>query len=203
MPADTQKINDQTEDDVLLALIKENDQAAYRILVDRYLGKLWRLGVNVLGNESEAEEVVQESLLTVWKNRHKWEEGSAKFSTWVYRITLNRCIDLKRRRRPTTDAQAMEQIIPCEANPAADRSIIQNEQNKKLLSMIDSLPENQKNALILYYYEELNVQEISVRLSTTEQGARSLLKRGKQNLRNLIGENGETSEEYRQAFGQS
>ena len=61
------KIDDQTDDDVLLALIKEHNQAAYRILVDRYLGKLWRLGVNVLGNESEAEEVVQEALLTVWK----------------------------------------------------------------------------------------------------------------------------------------
>lgn len=201
MPVETPEINDQTEDEVLLALIKENNQAAYRIIVDRYLGKLWRLGVNVLGNEGEAEEVVQESLLTVWKNRKNWEEGSAKFSTWVYRITLNRCIDLKRRRRPMTDTQNIEQTLPCEANPAADNSMIQDEQNKKLLGMMDSLPENQKNALILFYYEEMDIKEISVRLSTTEQGARSLLKRGKQNLRDLIGENEETSGEYRQAFG--
>lgn len=197
--ADAPEIDDQTEDDVLLALIKEDSQAAYRILVDRYLGKLWRLGVNVLGNEAEAEEVVQESLLTVWKNRHKWEEGSAKFSTWVYRITLNRCIDLKRRRRPTTDTQAIEQVLPCEANPAADHSMIQDEQNKKLLGIMESLPENQKNALILYYYEEIGIKEISDRLSTTEQGARSLLKRGKKNLRELIGEDNST--EYHQALG--
>ncbi len=201
MSAPTLEIDDQTEDEVLLSLIKEGNQAAYRIIVDRYLGKLWRLGVNVLGNESEAEEVVQESLLTVWKNRKNWEEGSAKFSTWVYRITLNRCIDLKRRRRPTTDAQEIEKILPCEANPAADRSMIQDEQNKKLLGMLDCLPENQKSALVLYYYEELNILEISERLSTTEQGARSLLKRGKKNLRDLIGESEETSEEYRHAFG--
>ncbi len=100
-----------------------------------------------------------------------------------------------------SDSQEIEKVVPCDANPAADHSIIQSEQNKKLLGMMNSLPENQKNALILYYYEELNVKEISVKLSTTEQGARSLLKRGKKNLRDLIGENGETSEEYRQAFG--
>ena len=199
MPADAPEIDDQTDDEVLLALIKEDNQAAYRVLVDRYLGKLWRLGVNVLGNESEAEEVVQEALLTVWKNRYNWTEGSAKFSTWVYRITLNRCIDLKRRRRPTTDSQNIEQVVACEANPAADHSMIQDEQSKKLLGMIDLLPENQKNALILYYYEEMNIKEISVRLSTTEQGARSLLKRGRKNLRELIDD--DPSEEYLQAFG--
>ncbi|MCK5384744.1 MAG: sigma-70 family RNA polymerase sigma factor [Alphaproteobacteria bacterium] len=201
MPDTMPEIDDQTDDEVLLTLIKEDNQTAYRILVDRYLGKLWRLGVNVLGNESEAEEVVQESLLTVWKNRKNWEDGSAKFSTWVYRITLNRCIDLKRRRRPTTDTQNIEQVIACEANPAADSSMIRNEQNEKLLGMMDSLPENQKNALILFYYEELSIKEISDRLSTTEQGVRSLLKRGRKNLRELINE--DTTQEYRQAFGRS
>ncbi len=191
------KIDDQTDDDVLLALIKEHNQAAYRILVDRYLGKLWRLGVNVLGNESEAEEVVQEALLTVWKNRENWGEGKAKFSTWIYRITINRCIDLKRKRRPMTDTQSIEQTVTCDATPAADHSLILNEQSKSLLDKVGLLPENQKNALIFYYYEELSIKEISMRLSTTEQGARSLLKRGRKNLRELINE--EHKLEYRQA----
>ena len=62
MSVETPEIDDNTDDEILLALIKEDNQAAYRVIVDRYLGKLWRLGVNVLGNESEAEEVVQESL---------------------------------------------------------------------------------------------------------------------------------------------
>ena len=192
MPNESLEIDDQTDDDTLLALIKEHNQAAYRILVDRYLGKLWRLGVNVLGNESEAEEVVQEALLTVWKNRKNWGEGKAKFSTWVYRITLNRCIDLKRKRRPTTDTQSIEQTVACDAIPAADHSLILNEQSKELLDKVELLPENQKNALILFYYEELSIKEISMRLSTTEQGARSLLKRGRKNLRELM-------PEYRQA----
>lgn len=188
MSSETPEIDGQTDDTVLLALIKDDNQAAYRILVDRYLGKLWRLGVNVLGNESEAEEVVQEALLTVWKNRKNWEDGSAKFSTWVYRITLNRCIDLKRKRRPTTDTESIELTVACEAHPGADNSMIRDEQNQKILGLMDSLPENQKNALILFYYEEMDIKEISVRLSTTEQGARSLLKRGRKNLKDLMGD---------------
>ncbi len=196
------EINDQTDDEILLSLIKDNNHAAYRILVDRYIGKLWRLSVNILGNESEAEEVVQESLLTVWNNRTKWKKGSAKFSTWVYRITLNRCIDLKRRRRPTTDTQSMENVIHCKARPPADHSIIQDEQNKKLMNIMNLLPKNQKNALILYYYEEFNVREISDRLSTTEQGVRSLLKRGRKNLRELLNKNGDTYVTLRSVLNQ-
>ncbi|MFP4098544.1 MAG: RNA polymerase sigma factor [Alphaproteobacteria bacterium] len=188
MPEDVSDLNEQTDDTVLLAFIKNDSQAAYRILVDRYLGKLWRLGVNVLGNESEAEEVVQEALLAVWKNRKKWEDnGSAKFSTWVYRITLNRCIDLKRRRRPTTNTEVIEQTMVCDSDIAADHSLIIDEQNKALVSLMDSLPDKQKKALVLYYFEELSIQEISMSLSTTEQGTRSLLKRGRMGLRKLIG----------------
>lgn len=193
-------ITDQMDDVVLLELIKQDNQAAYRVLVDRYLGKLWRLGVNVLGNESEAEEVVQESLLTVWKNRKNWEEGRAKFSTWVYRITLNRCIDLKRRRRPTTGTDKIEHTLACNTLPATDHLIIRNEQNKELLGFIDLLPENQKKALLLFYYEEMDIKEISMRLSTTEQGTRSLLKRGRKKLRDLIGNDKQT--EHLRAFGQ-
>lgn len=189
------KINEHTNDEVLLALIKDNNQKAYRILVDRYLGKLWRLSVNVLRNEGEADEVVQEALLTVWKNREKWVEGKAKFSTWVYRITLNRCIDLKRRRRPTTSTQSIEETMASEDNPGAENIIIQKEKNNKLKKMLDELPQKQKNALILYYYEELNIKEISDKISTTEQGARSLLKRGRKNLKDLLTD--DSKNEYR------
>lgn len=175
-----------TSDEVLLNRIKLDDQNAYRILVDRYLGKLWRLGVNVLCNESEAEEVVQEVLLTVWKNRHKWDDAEAKFSTWVYRVTLNRCIDIKRKRRPTTDTEIIEKTMPSEATLAADKMLIEDENKQHLKETLERIPPKQKEALLLYYYEELNVKEISVRISTTEDGVRSLLKRGRKNLRDFL-----------------
>lgn len=176
----------QVSDDDLLARIKNDDRAAYKMLVERYLPKLWRLSVSVLYNEAEAEDVVQDTLLTVWQNRHKWEDGDAKFSTWIYRVTLNRSIDVKRKRRPTTGIEMVEDTMPSEALLAADQLLVRREDHAHLNRLLNTLPENQKAAILLYYCEELNIKEISTKLATTEQGARSLLKRGRKALRDML-----------------
>lgn len=177
---------DEITDDDLLARLKSDDREAYRMLVDRYIGKLWRLSVSVLYNESEAEDVVQETFFTVWQRRAEWEAGTTKFSTWIYRVTLNRCIDIKRRQRPKVGTEIIEETLASDAIPPADEMLVHREDNLRLMEMLSVLPPSQKEALVLYYYEELNVKEISVKLSTTEEGVRSLLKRGRKTLKELI-----------------
>jgi len=177
--------NGASQDEALLARIAKDDTTAYATLVDRYLPRLWRIGVSVLCHEAEAEDVVQEVLLTVWQNRHNWKAGDTKFSTWVYRVTLNRCIDIKRRRRPTTGIETISDIMPA-GTATADKLMADRQQSAQLLQMLATLPETQKRAMTLFYYEELNIKEISNRLCTTEDGARSLLKRGRKTLRELL-----------------
>lgn len=177
-------------DDELLLLIAANDRAAYRALVERYIGKLWRLGISVLANETEAEDAVQDVLLTVWTNRHKWQPGAAKFSTWIYRVMLNRCIDIKRSRRLTVGTEEIEETMPSDAIPAADQILVAQEDRNQLSELIEKLPEQQRLALLLFYYEELDIRQIANRLDTSEQAARSLLKRGRMALkRMLVGKN--------------
>lgn len=178
--------NDTLTDENLLARLKNDDREAYNMLVERYLTKLWRLAVNVLYNDTEAEDVVQEVMLTIWQKRQDWEEGTAKFSTWIYRVTLNRCIDLKRRRKPTIGTDTIEETMPSESQRPADQMMVDQQDRTQIFGLLQALPANQKAAIILFYYEELNVREISIKLSTTEQGARSLLKRGRKALKDML-----------------
>jgi len=180
-------------DEQLLQRIAEGHHPSYKIIVDKYLPKLWRLAMNVLHNEAEAEDVVQEVLLVVWKNRADWKaDGTASFSTWIYRVTLNRCIDQKRRRKNTVDAEALDQQpAPSESTPAADARMIQQQEGRNLSALLQNLPENQRMAMILFYYDDLTVKEISDRMTLTEQSVRSLLKRARKALRDKLESDGD------------
>lgn len=178
---------DAISDTELLRQIKAGHHPAYKTIVDRYLGKLWRLAVNVLRNETEAEDVVQDVLLTVWKNREDWnEDGSATFSTWIYRVTLNRCIDQKRRRKVTVDSDTIDENIASDATPDADKQMISHQQSQNLLELLKILPENQRIAMIYCYYDDLTVKEISDKMQASEQSVRSLLKRARKALREKL-----------------
>ncbi|MDE1151600.1 MAG: sigma-70 family RNA polymerase sigma factor [Micavibrio sp.] len=177
----------QQTDEELLRAISTGHHPSYKIIVEKYLPKLWRLAMNVLHNEAEAEDVVQETLLTVWKNRADWKaDGTASFSTWIYRVTLNRCIDQKRRRKNMVDSEILEEQVMPETTPAADTRIMQQQEGKNLSALLQSLPENQRTAMILFYYDDLTVKEISDRMAVTEQAARSLLKRARKALRDKL-----------------
>lgn len=181
---------DEPKDEVLIAAIKSGDQKAYKMLVQRYLNKLWRLAMSILQDEEEAEDAVQEVFLTLWQSLDKWEaSGPALFSTWLYRVTFNKCIDIKRGRKPNiSEDQAPEQTT----NPDAYNNVLQSEISGKMADHMNALPGSQQTVMMMYYYEELSVNEISAKLGATEQSVRSLLKRGRKNLKDKI--------QYDQAF---
>lgn len=176
----------QTDED-LLAQIAADNHDAYRHIVDKYLPKLWRFAFNVLRNEQEAEDIVQDVLMSVWKNRQSWnQQGPAKFSTWIYRITLNRCID-KKRKNATAGEQVELENEPLEApSPAPDQGLMNEQRNNRLLNLLGDLPENQRTALLYFYYEDLTIIEISHRMGASEQAVRSLLKRARKTLKEKL-----------------
>ena len=169
-----------TDSDLILA-IQQEDKAAFAELVRRNLDRVWRLARNVLRDDSDADDVTQEVFLSVWRARDKWRPGTAQVSTWIYRISINKCIDFKRRKK-TNSVELSEEIVDQKA-PNAEATIERRQQGNVLLSAIEQLPDAQRLAISLYYYEELEVSEIARALENTEQGVRSLLKRGRQNLR--------------------
>ncbi len=170
-------------DDILLAAIAKSDERAFRELVERHADRAYGLAVRILRNAADAEDVVQDSLVKVWTNRGTWQSGKARFSTWLYRVITNRCIDLCRRPR-TSDLEAAPEIVD-DADDAVT-SIHAGEVNLLLERAMGRLPGQQRIALILSYSDDLSNPEIAEIMETTVSAVESLLKRGRQQLRQIL-----------------
>lgn len=84
----------------LVKLVLKGDQRAFAEIVELYKDKLFHLAYRMLNNRHEAEDVVQETFLRVFRNMEKYDPNQ-KFSTWIYRIATNLCIDRLRRKKPS------------------------------------------------------------------------------------------------------
>ena len=176
----------KAEDATLVAMVINGDKAAYQVILQRYYTKIWRLSLSILKDEQEAEDAVQEIFLALWQNVQNWDpNGAAKFSTWIYRVSFNKCIDIKRKNRPETHGDEM--VIAAAGDETAYQDALQRQVADKLAELMRSLPQMQSMALNMYYYQELSVSEIAVKLDKSEQSIRSLLKRGKATLKDKMG----------------
>ncbi|WP_246662950.1 RNA polymerase sigma factor [Pseudolabrys sp. FHR47] len=170
-------------DDLLLERIAANDQNAFRMLVERHIDRAYALALRILNNRADAEDIVQDTLLKVWLHRGRWEPGRAKFSTWLYRVVTNRCIDIRRMPR-SEDIEQVPEVPDEKPLPLAD--LQKTEVASMLETAMSRLPEQQRIALILSYNEGMGNGEIADVMQTTVQAVESLLKRGRQKLRDLL-----------------
>jgi RNA polymerase sigma-70 factor (ECF subfamily) len=171
------------EDEELLTRLASNDEAAFRLLVERHIDRAFAIALRIVGSRADAEDVVQDTMLKVWTHRGKWQHGRAKFSTWLYRVITNRCIDLHR--MPRTDSvDAVPE--PIDAQPDVVSAMQRDEVTLMLEKAMQRLPEQQRVAVILSYHENMSNGEIAEVMDTTVAAVESLLKRGRQQLRDLL-----------------
>src|SRR5438445_11839896 len=133
-------------DEELLRKLAANDEAAFRLLVERHIDRAFGIALRLLGSRADAEDVVQDTMLKVWTHRGQWEPGRAKFSTWLYRVITNRCIDLHRVPR-TDNVDAVPQ--PADAQPDVVSAMQRNEVTDMLERAMQRLPEQQRAAVSL------------------------------------------------------
>ncbi len=171
-------------DNALLELISSGNETAYNMLLQRYVGKIWRLSFSILKNEQEAEDAAQDVFLSLWKSLKKWDQnGSAKFSTWIYRVTFNKCIDIKRKKPPITSGEEYEIDS---GEPSAYHKTLENQVSDKLSGVLCSLPNKQKEAIQLYYFKDMSALEVAKAMNKSEQSVRSLLKRARASLKETL-----------------
>ncbi len=104
-------MNELDPDAELLPRIARGDQLAIREMVARKLSRLIALGVRMLNDRSEAEDVAQETFLRVWKQADHWQSGGAKFDTWLHKVAINLCYDRLRTRKDYSEEDAPEMLI--------------------------------------------------------------------------------------------
>lgn len=174
-------------DEFLFEASQDGDERAFRTLVERHAVLVKRLALNVVRDEHEAEDVAQETFVSAWKNRRAWRP-EARFTTWLYRIAMNKAIDRYRTRRavPQSDqviAHIADRDVSAADPPEQQQSLERKQTSGAILAALESLPRTQHTALRLFYFDEMEVAEIAAAMRTTEQSVRSLLKRGRQALK--------------------
>lgn len=174
---------DQLSDEELVERTASGEESAFRLLVGRHTQRSLRLAHRMTGNASDAEEVVQEAFLRLWSKADTWQRGRGKFTTWFFRIVVNLCLD--RRRRPG--------FLPLEAagdppdpSRGAVAKVYEDEVGRAVARGLADLPERQRAALVLCYYEELSNQEAATALSVSVSALEALLVRARRTLKTRL-----------------
>jgi len=174
-------MNDPSDEQLLVAT-QAGSKKDFRILVQRHLDRVWRVSFRILKDASEAEDVTQEVFVTLWQKRGELTAEKGSIASWLYKVAFHRALDFKRAKTRAAHTELDESNTPS-VKPTQQRRMEYQQQSELVWEQLRKLPEGQMHALVLYYFEELTVEEISARMGTTEMGVRSLLKRGKQQLR--------------------
>lgn len=174
---------DERPDEELLGLVGQGDTAALRALVFRHLPRLLSLAERLTGNPADAEEVAQEALIRVWRAARTWKSGDARFSTWLYRVAVNLCVDRRRKRKPEPLDGLPDMPSP---EKGALAEVHYGQMNALVRRMIDALPEKQRIALVLSYYEELGSREVAEIMDISPGAVLGLLFRGRQTLKGML-----------------
>ena len=174
-------LDDQTPDAALLVAVGNGDAAAAQFLVTRLTPRLFNHAARVLGDRTEAEDVVQETLLRLWKIAPDWRQGEAQVSTWCYRVLVNLCTDRLRARRPTVDIDAIAE--PPANLKSAVEAMTDAARSDALSQALSTLPDRQRQAVVLRHIEELGNTQIAEIMDITVEAVESLVARGKRTLK--------------------
>jgi RNA polymerase sigma-70 factor (ECF subfamily) len=169
-------------DDQLVSLIQLGDDRALDCIMNRYRGLVYRVTKTYLGSMQEAEDIFQEISLSLHQNRNSYKSGPAKFSSWLYRVTINRCLDILKTTKSRKQHTELHDAIP-DLAMSAEVVLQQSELLKELDELLDLLPDQQKSAISLYYCEEMDIPDIAGYMKISELAVRSLIKRGKEKMR--------------------
>ena len=183
-----------TEEELLFGL-RNGEEPAFKELVTRFQDKVFNTALGLLQHHSEAEDTAQEVFIQVYRSISQFK-GDSLLSTWIYRITVTKSLDLlrsKKRKKRFGFLSSLfgEDNLPVHDHADFDHPGVLKERKEDaalLFKMIDRLPENQRAAFILNKVEELSYREIAAILNTSESAVDSLLQRAKQNLRKKLNE---------------
>ena len=181
------------EEQVWLEQARQGDKAAFGKLIEAYQTPVYNLAYRMLNNAGEAEEAAQEAFIRAYTRLDSYNPEH-KFSTWMLSITSNYCIDLIRKRR----ALLLSIDEPLPPHPALmsdnakgpEAQVVMNEQQAMVQTLLQELPEDYRQTVVLRYWYDLSYDEIADMMDTTVSAIKSRLFRARRLLAEVGQENG-------------
>lgn len=193
---------DHTDESIVEQFRQTKDATQFKSLVRRYQNRVYNAAFRILGSKDEAEEVTQDTFLRVHQGLDRFRE-QASFSSWIFRITHNLCVDLVRAKQRKTglkvvsfdpqstqseeegfDSNSVSQIADPMLSPAQLADAV--EQQEVIQKFLMELPESQRTAIVLHDIEGFQYQEIAEILGTSVGTVRSRIYYGRMKLRDLL-----------------
>lgn len=171
-------------DAALMSRVRAGDRQACRTLIEAHLDHMYGLAHRMLRDAAEAEDIVQEAFLRLWRQAERWR-AEARISTWLYRVVHNLCIDrLRRSKRLVDDEKIFESLESNEPNPFDMREQLQTQ--AAVNDAIAALPDRQRVAITLAYHQELSNREAAEVMEISVEALESLLARGRRALKKQL-----------------
>lgn len=175
--------------------VKRGDRAAFTELVDKYKQRVMNFVYQRLRDEAEAEDLAQNVFLQVYKSRARYKQ-TAKFSTWLFTIAHNLCLN-ELRRRSRHPAESLEEThtenedqpprqIEDKSHVGAPENVLRGELAQKIEEALRELPENQRSAILLCREEDLSYEQIAKILRCSLSATKSLIHRGRETLKEKL-----------------
>lgn len=173
--------DDAAPDEALLVAYGNGDRMAAAILTRRFVPRLVSYAGRMLNDRAEAEDVAQETMLRLWRAAPDWEQGEAKVTSWLFRVATNLCIDRQRKRKRQAPLEAAGD--PASGEPGAAEQMTDADRAAALRGALDTLPERQRQAVVLRHLEGLSNPEIAQIMDIGVEAVESLTARGKRALK--------------------
>jgi RNA polymerase sigma-70 factor (ECF subfamily) len=167
----------------LIKLIAEGDEKAFEQIVFKYQQAVFNTIYRYTGNQDDVQDLAQEIFIKVWRNAAKFK-GKSKFSTWLYRIVVNHCINYQRKKKHKHTS--LDELTEKGITPESLKVVPDWEQKRRvelIRKAVDDLPERQRMALVLSQYEGRSYKEIAEIMKVSVSSVESLIFRARSALR--------------------
>jgi len=189
----------------LVALVSQGDSRAFAELAQRHLPAIETYARRILTDETAAQDIAQETLLVLWQRSSEFKPEKARLTTWLHRVAHNRCIDLLRRQKRETpmppsdlferqensalgyragDSESSSNVYTATTPPNLEAA--SNDKAAVMDAALRKLPESQRTALVLTYYQNLSNREVASVMNSSTRAVESLLCRARGNLKKQL-----------------
>lgn len=169
--------------------IIEGNSNAFAVLVDRYKDLVFTLSYKMIKNREEAEEISQDTFIKIFKSLNKFK-GESKFSTWVYKITYNTCLDRLKKNKKENNVVYIEDFseYQVKAIETVFDTIDEKERNQRIQDCLLLLPSEDAFLLTLYYFDNQSIEEIAKVVDSNANNIKVKLFRSRKKMASILKE---------------